>query len=707
MTPEKLLDYIDLICLPYDNILQKQNATSYVDGSYPLLTLSLQALVRPVLHLWVHKDHPLDADMDYSEHAFSEGSVAEEGDWEGNGQDDRADMDYQLENWPNMRRGIGPANETDKPEDENVDWSRETAVAQENALRLMYAADKQDSVNIPSIATTTKPIKFSPTVASAWRTPSWTPGRYKANEFEPNTHHAKTRAVNDMAPTYDLTLTENVIELLEEWRFGLNNQMAIQDLNKRYGIRWRRKEHLSYYHARMTIVREFKRLVSEEGMEDDEAVAYLVTKQGIKSAGTLKKEICQERAARNKVAANKLTSPPGPPSSSSSSSSSLSRTPSDSERLPSSSGSTSKVLISPAKLDKPSSKDAGDKKQGPFLSSVEPTSHNPETEKESAIHSATSTSMLTSLSSWRHGFKNKTQLCARIPGMSEVWDEVALDRTYRFPIYDDIVTVDNLWAYWTRGWDDGPSVRERSAEHGATWRKAAYDPTIAQWYAPRYTIVQEIRKLVEKDWSESEAVEGIEALRKDFSMEGLAKHLESLDDIPVAISNATRPNALNIMMAQARSTALSRTASGLTPPMGHVGGRCAPRTHVQTTTPIQEPVVEEIVTPVICGREDLVITLSQFNDRTRGRCEPSSITSSTHPVGSATTTTMSSPPRSGAIRRLTSTRNPTAAAFSSSSSLSSSRSRRGSGAGTSLESVSKYMNHQRRPRIQVKKEDKE
>ncbi|KAG0307897.1 hypothetical protein BGZ97_000239 [Linnemannia gamsii] len=604
VTPEKLLDYVDLICLPYDNLQQRQGITSNQDGSYPLQVLSLQALVRPVLQLWAHKAHPLDADMDYSEQTFTEGSIAQVEEWERNGQDESADMDDELENWSDMRPGVYPASETDEPEDDNVDWSKETAVIQENALRLMFGKEMKDSVKIPSRVATTVPIKRTSNAVSTWKPPSWTPGRYKAAEFEAILHCAKPHAVKDMTPTptYNLTLTENVIGLLEEWRFGVDNQMSIQDLNKQYGVRWRRKDQRYYYNARLAIVREFKRLVSEEGMEDDEAVAYLVTKQGIKSSGTLYNEICQERSARNKAAANTPTSRPDPPPSSSSSSSSsspssLSRTPSDSERLPSSSDSTSKVLTSSTKLDDPSPKITGVAKHEPLLLSARSTSHNSVAEKEPGTHSNTATSMLTGLSSWRQGFKNKTQFCAPTPGMPEVWDWVVLDRTYRFPIFDDIVTVDNLWEFWTRGWDGGPSVRERSAEHGATWRKAAYDPTIAQWYAPRYKVAQEIRRLVEKDWLESEAVEGIEALRKDLSMEGLAKHLESLDDIPVAISNATRPNALNIMMAQARSTALSRAASGLSPPMGHVGGRCAPRTHVQTSATIQEPLVEEIVAP--------------------------------------------------------------------------------------------------------------
>ncbi|KAF9155447.1 hypothetical protein BG015_009823 [Linnemannia schmuckeri] len=702
VTPEKLLDYVDLICLPYDNLQQRKEIISNLDGSYPLLVLSLQALVRPVLQLWVHKGHPLDADMEFSQQAFTEGSIAEEEEREGNGQDDRSDTDYQSETWCDMPRDADLARGLDELEDEDIDWSKETAVVQENALKPMFAKKKPDSVNILSATATTLPVKHAFSSASALAAPAWKHGRYKANEFKVPTMYNNLRTVDNKSPTptYNLTLTEYVVELLEEWRFGLDDQMSIQDLNKQYGPRWRRKEQDYYYHVKITIVREFKRLVSEEGMEDDEAVAYLVTKQGTKATETLYNELCQERSPRNKVAGKKSSTLSDPTLSSSSSPKTLS----DSETVPSSSGGTSNALISPAKFGKSSAKDVGVMKQATLSPSKGSISDNHATKKEPLTHTATTTSVPTDLMSWRQGFKNKTQYCAPTPGMPEVWDDVTLDRTYRFPIFDDIVAVDDLWKFWTQGWDGGPSVQERSVVHGATWRKAAYDPTIAQWYAPRYKVVQEIRRLVEQGWSESEAVDGIEALRRDFSMEGLAKHLASLNDIPVAISDATNPDAHTTMVAQARSAALSNAASGsgLTSPMGHVGGRCAPRSrHLQATTAIQEPLTEEVIPPIICGREDLAITVSQFNGRTGGRFESttSTTTSGAHSRGTETV----SLPRTAGNRR------PAPSGSSSSSSLSRRRRSRSDGAGTPLDSVSvsKYMNNQRRPRIQVKKEDRE
>ena len=202
MTPEKLLDYVDLICLPYDNLQQRHDIASNLDGTYPLLVLSLQALVRPVLQLWVHKVPLFDADMEFSQHTHTERSIAEEGEWERDGQDDRGDMDYGSEDWPSTPRDVDLASELDdEPEDKNIDWSRGTAVVQENALRLMSAKEELDAIKPPSNPVTTAPIKHGFISASATTTPTWTHGRYKADEFEATTIYNKLRTVDNKTPT--------------------------------------------------------------------------------------------------------------------------------------------------------------------------------------------------------------------------------------------------------------------------------------------------------------------------------------------------------------------------------------------------------------------------------------------------------------------------------------------------------------------------
>ncbi|KAF9123489.1 hypothetical protein BGW39_008923 [Mortierella sp. 14UC] len=460
VTPEKLLEYVDLICLPYDNM--QQDATNR-NRSYPQLVLSLQVLVRPVLQHWVQKAGVLKAD-----HTFTEEKTAVDEGWEDcglddYGLDDYGDMDYQSECEPETSRGAYTANIVDVLDDhKDGDRSRRNVDGRESVSRLELTKKEQNSLDILSKDAAANFVEGASTPLSL----VWTPGRYKADEFQAPPIYHRPYAIETIGPTIDIGISDNVVDILEEWRFGLNGTQAIQDLNRQYGTRWRRKDQDFRYQIRITVVREFKRLVTDE---------------------------------------------------------------------------------------------------------ARPTADNHQAENAPASEATGG------LSAWYIGHKTKAlQYCAPTPGMPEVWDSVALDRTYRFPIFDDIVTVEDLWKFWTQGWQDGPSVRERSAKHGATWRKSTYDRAIFQWYAPRYKVVREVQKLVDLQWSEEEATEGIEVLRmrEELSLEGLARHLESLYDIRAAISNAKRPNALSVLMSLAKSAdACKRESSKPAPLMGHVGGR--------------------------------------------------------------------------------------------------------------------------------------
>ncbi|KAG0280668.1 hypothetical protein BGZ95_009224 [Linnemannia exigua] len=564
VTPEKLLTYVDLICLPFDNM---QQDTTNRNRSYPQLVLSLQVLVRPVLQFWVQKASSFNAN-----HTFTEESTAVEGPTH----DDSGDMDYQSEYKPETYRDVYNANMDGEPDDDDDGHqSGEDTDGRESVSRLKNIKKEQDSLDaLLKRAATPNPVQGTSTSASL----AWTPGRYKAGEFDISKVY-RTLAVSKEIPTLDIDAAGNVVNILEEWRFGLYGSQAFQDLNKQYGYHWRKREHIGRYHARTTVVCEFKRLVSEEGMDDDEAVASLVARQGTKATTTFCKELGMERAARKAAEKGKTV---------------LQRNPSTLRVLsdPSSSSSdTTKALTSSSAFKHSKPKKIGEMKQTKLWASAGPTPNTRLTEKVSTSEAANN------LLNWCQPLKTKVlQYCAPIPGIPETWDKVPLDRTYRFPIFDDIVTVQHLWQFWTQGWQDGPSVRARSIEHGATWRKSTYDPMIHQWYEPRYKIVQQVQKLmVELEWDEKEATEGLEILRsrEKLSLEGLAERLGSLYDIPAAISEARNPNAHSLLMTFAESADASREGSGATPFMGHVGGRRSPRTHhLQLNAATQESLLE-------------------------------------------------------------------------------------------------------------------
>ncbi|KAG0208176.1 hypothetical protein BGX33_006404 [Mortierella sp. NVP41] len=648
VTPEKLLEYVEIICLPYDDMQRRQD-TAKQDQSYPLLVLSLQALVRPVLHLWlVQKNGLTDADMEPPEeqeqeqdHGVDERSAVEERELDASNDMDVME-DIRQEYEPDMPWDADPGKAIDEHE-ESIEWLKKTAGELEANLG---PSDIKEEEEIKVHVKLSTPPSTSATLA-------WTPGRYKAEEFiASTTTPIVVQPADKDSPIYELADAGKVVDILEEWRFGTGGHMSIQDLTYEYGARWREREAYRRYLVRLTVVREFKRLVLEESMDDDEAVKVLVSKQGSKASGTFYNELCVERAVQNKEARRE---PPTWQSDSSSTAfseaslsspgtSNVSTASLTSGKLASKKATVTTAASHITKSSTPASAQtphaaakveatAPASSIGTKLSSpARTTAARRSSEKAPTLN--TNSNPLTSRFGFQRVNVSKAQYCERTPGMPEDWDNVVLDRTYRFPIFNDIVTVDDLWTFWTGGWDEGPSVRARSVKHGATWKKAAYDPTIAHWYQPRYKIIQEIQRLVQQDWTEAEAVEGIEGLRKELSLERLATHLESLDDIPVAITQAKNPSAHAELMALFKSSAASMS-SGQTPDMGHVGGRCAPRTHPELTATTREPALETVSAPTVCRSEDPPMASTCDFARSGTRGEPGTV-SGTDSAGSET-----------------------------------------------------------------------
>ncbi|KAF9091692.1 hypothetical protein BGX23_004917 [Mortierella sp. AD031] len=638
VTPEKLLEYVEIICLPYDDMQRRQD-TAKQDQSYPLLVLSLQALVRPVLHLWlVQKNGLTDADMEPPEeqeqeqvHDVDERSAVEERELDASNDMDVME-DIRQEYEPDMPWDADPGKAIDEHE-ESIEWLKKTAGELEANLG-PSGIKEEEEIKVH--------VKLS-TPPSTSATLAWTPGRYKAEEFiASTTTPIVVQPADKDSPIYELADAGKVVDILEEWRFGTGGHMSIQDLTYEYGARWREREAYRRYLVRLTVVREFKRLVLEESMDDDEAVKVLVSKQGSKASGTFYNELCVERAVRNKEARRE---PPTWQSDSSSTTFSETSLSSPGTSNVSTASQTSgklapkKATVTTAASHITKSSTAKVEAAAPassigtkLSSPARTTAARRSSEKAPTLN--TNSNPLTSRFGFQRVNVSKAQYCERTPGMPEDWDNVVLDRTYRFPIFNDIVTVDDLWTFWTGGWDEGPSVRARSVKHGATWKKAAYDPTIAHWYQPRYKIIQEIQRLVQQDWTEAEAVEGIEGLRKELSLERLATHLESLDDIPVAITQAKNPSAHAELMALFKSSAASMS-SGQTPDMGHVGGRCAPRTHPELTATTREPALETVSAPTVCRSEDPPMASTCDFARSGTRGEPGTV-SGTDSAGSET-----------------------------------------------------------------------
>ncbi|KAG0044087.1 hypothetical protein BGZ83_010669 [Gryganskiella cystojenkinii] len=72
---------------------------------------------------------------------------------------------------------------------------------------------------------------------------------------------------------------KSVVEVLLEWRHGFKDGPAIQDLDRLYGIHWRKPEDTFKYRARLEVVQQFVRLV-DQGLREKRAIKDLEERRG-------------------------------------------------------------------------------------------------------------------------------------------------------------------------------------------------------------------------------------------------------------------------------------------------------------------------------------------------------------------------------------------------------------------------------------------
>ncbi|KAG0081853.1 hypothetical protein BGZ93_002615, partial [Podila epicladia] len=107
---------------------------------------------------------------------------------------------------------------------------------------------------------------------------------------------------------YSLKNTATTIRtLLLEWIAGLSNCLSIQELNRDLGTLWRVRGERNLYNSRATIVREFKRLVEEGPMTEEEAISSLQVQLGKNAFLTLSKRIGQENKALGRYQEESMT----------------------------------------------------------------------------------------------------------------------------------------------------------------------------------------------------------------------------------------------------------------------------------------------------------------------------------------------------------------------------------------------------------------
>ncbi|KAF9931276.1 hypothetical protein FBU30_010505 [Linnemannia zychae] len=172
--PEKLLDYVELICLPYDGILLQQNNIQEDESSISSL-LSLRAPIRPVLRLWVQKVCSFSTPLE-----FPDETLAVEDDMDKEFDDD---SDYLGDKASQFSGPTAFLQDVDSTtiirEQENykiADLSTSSGIITglDANLAMGLSKGKQQSNDALVVA---EPGK-------SFTVPFWPPGRYKANEFD-------------------------------------------------------------------------------------------------------------------------------------------------------------------------------------------------------------------------------------------------------------------------------------------------------------------------------------------------------------------------------------------------------------------------------------------------------------------------------------------------------------------------------------------
>ncbi|KAF9903598.1 hypothetical protein EC991_003510 [Linnemannia zychae] len=107
--------------------------------------------------------------------------------------------------------------------------------------------------------------------------------QFKAREF-----NIRLSQTSDDIKTYLICREANTVPLvLQEWRYGLNGNDAIQVLNNKFSGKWKCSKDKFIYETRLGVVKAYIRLVIIEGYSDTEAIEFLEQERGGRAIATL------------------------------------------------------------------------------------------------------------------------------------------------------------------------------------------------------------------------------------------------------------------------------------------------------------------------------------------------------------------------------------------------------------------------------------
>lgn len=323
------------------------------------------------------------------------------------------------------------------------------------------------------------------------------PVRFQADKIEVPRWYGKER-ISKLKPGRVYPMNSNVKsvqDVLVEWLEGFDGAPSIQELNNKYRAQWRGTDpsEQKLLLARSCIVREFKRLVLEEGKTEKEALEQMERDASgiklrtyadkIRMMSTERKQ-SQELAEASRGSAAPNTVAAGPP----------------------------------RRGNKTYELDESDESDEDSLSESSGAEESDKSFEESSIADSTSGKVTR---------RNTTQATPRNAPHSTMTTKTE-SQVFPFPV-NDLEKVSDIWQEWHKGWNGDPSLERLIEQHGRAFYRNPFTRYRHMFYA-KQKIVRMLDELIADGiLTEQEAIDKMEYYRDGRRPQTLAAALDNID----------------------------------------------------------------------------------------------------------------------------------------------------------------------------------
>ncbi|CAO3569021.1 unnamed protein product [Mortierella alpina] len=320
--------------------------------------------------------------------------------------------------------------------------------------------------------------------------------RFQADKIETPVWYGKDRFTK-LKPGRIYRMSPNVKtvqDVLVEWLEGFDGAPSIQELNTKYRAQWRGTEEPEkrLMYTRSCIVREFRRLVLEDGKTEKEALELM---ESDLSGCTLRTYADGIRTRINEEKRNqKLVK------------------------------ALREGAASPLKTT-PSSLRGGNKHHK--LDKGDESGEDGASESSSAEESDTSSeeNNITDSAPGTTARRTTTQTALRDARRSSMTKANHPD--FPFPV-NDLGNVADIWQEWYKGWNGDPPLGQLIEQHGRVFYRDKFSRYKHMFYA-KQKIVRTLDQLIEDGFTEKDAIEKMEYYREGKKPSTFAAYLHTID----------------------------------------------------------------------------------------------------------------------------------------------------------------------------------